>query len=161
MILGLSFAQFTFIHVVLSLIGIVAGCGLMFGFLKSMHLRLLTAMFFLGTAGSSLSGFFFPYRGITPAIVLGVLSVIALGLALIAQYVKEFAGKWRAVYVIAVCVAFYFNCFVLIAQAFAKVPALKALAPTMPSPAFGIAQLALLVVFVVLTPRAVKNYQPD
>jgi uncharacterized membrane protein (DUF485 family) len=86
--------------------------------------------------------------------------MIALILALFAQHGKKLAGPWRATYVVSVCLAFYFNFFVLIAQAFAKVPALKAAAPTMASPAFGIAQLVLLFIFVLLTIRAVKKYRP-
>jgi len=131
----------------------------MFGFLKSLHLRILTALFFLSTIGTSLSGFFFPNKTITPGILIGVLSMIALILALYAQYGKKLAGVWRAVYVVSVCIAFYFNMFVLIAQAFAKVPSLKAVAPTMASPAFGLAQLVLLFIFVLLTIRAVKRYR--
>jgi hypothetical protein len=160
MILGLTLAKFTFLHVALSFIGIGAGFFVMFGFLKSLHLRILTALFFLSTIGTSLTGFFFPNKTITPGIILGVLSMIALLLALYAQNAKKLVGAWRAVYVVSVCVAFYFNMFVLVAQAFAKVPALKAAAPTMASPAFGIAQLVLLFIFVLLTIRAVKKYHP-
>jgi hypothetical protein len=160
MILGLSLAQFTFLHVALSLIGIGAGFFVMFGLLKSIELRLLTALFFLSTIGTSLTGFLFPNKTVTPGIVLGVLSMIVLILALFAQYGKKLAGVWRGVYVVSVCLAFYFNMFVLVAQAFAKVPALKAAAPTMASPAFGLAQLALLLIFVLLTIRAVKRYRP-
>jgi len=160
MILGLSLAQFTFIHVALSFIGIGSGFFVMFEFLTSRHLRILTALFFLSTIGTSLTGFLFPNKTVTPGIVLGVLSMIVLVLALYAQYGKKLAGPWRGAYVISVCVAFYFNFFVLVAQAFAKVPALKAAAPTMASPAFGLAQLVLLFIFVPLTIRAVKRYRP-
>jgi hypothetical protein len=160
MVLGLSFAQFTFLHVALSLIGIGAGFFVMFGLLKSLRLPILTALFFLTTIGTSLTGFLFPIKTVTPGIVLGVLSMIALILALFAQHGKKLAGPWRATYVVSVCLAFYFNFFVLIAQAFAKVPALKAAAPTMASPAFGIAQLVLLFIFMLLTIRAVKKYRP-
>jgi hypothetical protein len=160
MILGLSLAQFTFIHVALSLIGIGAGFFVMFAFLKSLNLRILTALFFLTTIGTSLTGFLFPNKTITPGIVLGVLSMIVLVLALYAQYGKKLAGPWRAIYVVSVCMAFYFNFFVLVAQTFAKVPALKHVAPSMASPAFGLAQFLLLFVFVLLTIRAVKRYRP-
>jgi hypothetical protein len=60
--------------------------------------------------------------------------------------------------VISACLALYFNVFVLIAQLFAKVPALKAIAPTQSSPAFGIAQLVVLVIFIILTIRAFKGF---
>ena len=44
----------------------------------------------------------------------------------------------------------YLNCFVLIVQAFLKVPALKSLAPTQSEPPFKLTQLIVLVGFVVL-----------
>jgi hypothetical protein len=44
----------------------------------------------------------------------------------------------------------YFNFFVLIAQSFQKVSALKALAPTQSEPPFLITQLVALVAFVAL-----------
>jgi len=155
MILGLSLVQFTFLHVFLSLVGIGAGI-----FLTSRRLSILTALFLVTTLFTSLTGFLFPFKGMTPGIILGILSVIALLLAIVALYVKHLAGVWRATYVISACVAFYFNFFVLVAQSFDKVPTLKAAAPTMASPVFGIAQLALLVIFILLTVRAVKKYNP-
>jgi hypothetical protein len=47
-------------------------------------------------------------------------------------------------------IALYFNVFVLVAQLFQKVPALKALAPTQSEPPFKIAQLAVLIIFVLI-----------
>jgi uncharacterized membrane protein SirB2 len=44
----------------------------------------------------------------------------------------------------------YLNCFVGVVQAFQKISALHALAPTQSEPPFLIAQVAVLVVFVVL-----------
>jgi hypothetical protein len=160
MILGLSLAQFTFIHVALSFIGIGAGFFVMLELLTSRPLRILTALFFLSTIGTSLTGFLFPNKTVTPGIVLGVLSMIVLVLALFARHAKKLVGPWRGTYVISVCLAFYFNFFVLVAQTFARVPALKHVAPTMSSPVFGLAQLVLLFIFVLLTIRAVKKYRP-
>jgi hypothetical protein len=107
-----------------------------------------------------LTGFLFPFKGVTPGIILGILSLIVLILAIVALYVGKLAGAWRGTYVISACVAFYFNFFVLIAQSFAKVPALHAIAPTQASPAFGITQLAVLVIFILLTVRSFKKFRP-
>jgi hypothetical protein len=160
MILGLNLAQFTFLHVFLSLVGIGAGIFIIFGLLTSRRLSILTTLFLVTTLFTSLTGFLFPFKGVTPGIIIGVLSTIALILAMVALYVKHLTGIWRGVYVISVCLAFYFNFFVLIAQTFDKVPTLKAAAPTMESPAFGVTQLALLLIFILLTVRAVKKYNP-
>jgi hypothetical protein len=160
MILGLNLVQFTFLHVFLSLVGIGAGVFLIFGLLTSRRLSILTALFLVTTLFTSLTGFLYPFKGVTPGIILGVLSVIALILAIVALYVKRLAGAWRGAYVVSVCAAFYFNFFVLVAQSFDKVPTLKAAAPTMESPVFGVTQIALLVIFILLTVRAVKKYNP-
>jgi hypothetical protein len=160
MILGLSLASFTFLHVFLSLLGIGAGIFVVYGLLTSRRLRILTALFFVSTVLTSLTGFLFPFKGVTPGIVVGILSIIALILAIIGLYVRKLDGPWRATYVISVCVAYYFNFFVLIAQTFDKVPALKGAATGMSSPVFGATQFALLVIFVLLTVRAVKRFHP-
>jgi hypothetical protein len=160
MILGVSLLQFTYLHVFLSLVGIGAGFFIIYGLLTSRRLRILTALFLVTTAATSLTGFFFPFDGITPGIILGVLSLIALALAIAALYVGKLAGAWRGTYVISMCVAFYFNFFVLIAQSFAKVSALHAIAPSQKSPGFGIAQFAVLLIFILLTTRAFKKFHP-
>jgi hypothetical protein len=56
--------------------------------------------------------------------------------------------------------AFYFNAFVGLVQAFQKVPALKAAAPTQAEPPFAIAQLIVLIVFIALGIRASRRFHP-
>jgi hypothetical protein len=57
--------------------------------------------------------------------------------------------------------ALYLNVFVAVAQAFMKVPALKALAPTQKEPPFLIAQLVVLTLFVVLTIFAAIKFRTE
>jgi hypothetical protein len=161
MILGLSLTQFTVLHVFLSLVGIAAGLFVIYGLLTAKRLRILTALFIVTTILTSITGFLFPFKGMTPAIVFGIVSVIVLVLAYVALYGKKLAGPWRGVYVISIMLAFYLNFFVLVAQSFAKVPALNGIAPTQSSPGFGITQLAVLLVFVLLTVRAFKRFHPE
>jgi len=161
MILGLSLVQFTYLHVFMSLIGIGAGIFVIFGLLTSRRLSILTSLFLITTVGTSLTGFLYPYNGMTPGIVLGILSMIVLILAIYALYVKKLAGGSRALYVVSVCAAFYFNFFVLIAQGFDKVPALHTIAPSQKSPGFVVTQLAVLLIFILLTARAVKRFHPE
>jgi hypothetical protein len=160
MILGLTLVQFTFLHVFLSLVGIGAGIFIIFGLLTSRRLSILTSLFLVTTVATSLTGFLYPFHGVTPGIILGILSMIVLILAIVALYVRHLEGPWRATYVISVCVAFYFNFFVLIAQSFEKVPSLHAIAPTQASPGFGITQAAVFLIFLLLTIRAVKRFHP-
>lgn len=159
MILGLSLSTFTFLHVLVSLIGIGSGFVVVLGLIAGNRLPGWTALFLISTALTSLSGFLFPNKTITPGIVLGVLSMISLLLAAIALYGQRLAGAWRGTYVIDAALSLYFNFFVLIAQLFAKVPALKAIAPTPAAPAFGIAQLIVLMIFIALTSMALKKFR--
>jgi len=161
MILGLSLVQFTYLHVFMSLIWIGAGIFIIFGLLTSRRLSILTSLFLITTVLTSLTGFLYPFNGMTPGIVLGILSMIALILAIVGLYVRKLAGAWRGIYVVSVIVAFYFNFFVLVAQAFDKVPVLHAVAPSQKSPGFMITQLAVLLIFILLTVRAVKKFHPE
>ena len=56
-------------------------------------------------------------------------------------------------------IALYFNVFVLIAQMFMKVPALHELAPTGSEPPFLIAQLIVMVLFILEGRSAVKGFR--
>ena len=159
MILGMSTSTYTLLHVLISFVGIGSGLGVMFGMLRAHRLDRLTLLFLASTALTSLTGFAFPNEHVTPGIVVGVLSLIVLAIAIVARYTVHLRGAWRPTYVIAAALALYFNCFVLVVQSFEKVPVLHALAPTQKEPPFGIAQLLLLAVFVVLTVMAVKRFR--
>ena len=152
--------QFTYLHVFLSVIGLGAGVFVVIGFFASKNFSILTTTFLVATLFTSLSGFLFPFHGVTLGIVIGVLSVLVLILAMYALYAKKLAGTWRATYVITACVALYFNFFVLVAQAFDKVHVLHSIAPSQTSPGFGISQIAVLVLFILITVRSVKDYHP-
>ena len=152
-------SAFTLFHVALSLVGIGSGFVVLSGLLQSKRLDGWTMLFLVTTAATSLTGFFFPFHGITPGIVVGILSLIVLGLATLARYSFRLAGGWRMVYVIDAALALYFNVFVLVVQLFQKVPALNALAPHQSEPPFQIAQLVVLVLFVVLTIRAAMKFR--
>src|SRR4029077_20770743 len=99
---------------------------------------------------TSITGLFLPFQSLTPAIGVAILSIIVLGVAILARYGKHLAGAWRWVYVVCATVALYFNVFVLVVQLFQKAPALKSLAPTQSEPPFLIAQALVLAFFVVL-----------
>jgi hypothetical protein len=160
MVFGMSLATYTLIHVIISLIGIGSGLVVLFGMFANKRLDALTALFLATTAMTSLTGFGFPFEGVTPGIILGILSLLVLALTIPARYSFHMAGKWRKIYVIAAVIALYFNCFVLIAQSFLKVPALHALAPKGNEPPFAIAQGILLVLFIVGGILAVKKFHP-
>jgi hypothetical protein len=159
MVLGMSLRLFTQIHVLFSLIGIASGMAVVLGLLSRRRFPILAGAFLVTTILTSLTGFLFPFHGVTPGIILGVLSMIVLVLAVIAYYGGHLNGAWRGTYVISACLALYFNVFVLFAQLFAKVPELKAIAPTQSSPGFTLTQAAILVLFIAVTFRAFKKFE--
>jgi hypothetical protein len=161
MVFGMSLATFTLIHVIISLVGIGSGLIVLFGMFGGKRLDGMTALFLVTTVLTSATGFGFPFEHITPGIILGILSLLVLALTIPARYSFHMAGKWRAIYVITAVIALYFNCFVLIAQSFQKVPALHALAPKGNEPPFAIAQGILLVLFIVAGILAVKKFHPE
>jgi len=159
MILGLSIAAFTSLHVILSLIGIATGFIVVFGMIRARWLSRWNTLFLVTTVLTSVTGFLFPFKGVTPGIVVGILSILVLILAAVALYSGRLAGGWRGTYVISAAVALYFNFFVLIVQSFEKVPSLNALAPTQSEAPFKIAQLLALILFVVLTVLAFRRFR--
>jgi hypothetical protein len=159
MIFGMT--TFTFVHVVLSLIGIFSGFVVVLGLLAAKRLDGWTAIFLASTVLTSVTGFLFPFHGVTPGIVVGIVSMIVLAIAIPARYVFHLASGWRRTYVITAMLALYLNVFVLIAQLFMKVPALKALAPTQSEPPFKVSQLVVLIVFVALTIAAAKKFRGE
>jgi hypothetical protein len=161
MILGLTTSTFTFIHVLLSLIGIGSGLVVLYGLITGRRYDRWTLLFLSTTVLTSLTGFLFPNEHITPGIKVGILSMIILALAIVARYTLALAGSWRRVYTLCAVAALYFNCFVGVVQAFEKVPFLNALAPTQKEPPFAIAQGLLLVAFLVLGTLAFKRFRSE
>jgi len=152
---------FTQIHVAISLIGIVTGLVVMFGLLTGKRLDRWTALFLLTTVLTSVTGFFFPFHGFTPALGVGIVSMLLLIVAIVARYPGHLLGAWRWIYVITVMLSLYLNVFVLIVQAFQKIPALKALAPTQSEPPFLFTQLVTLIIFIVLSIVAAIKFRVD
>src|ERR1700738_723976 len=135
MILGLSLSTFVLVHVIISLIGIAAGFVVMVGLLNSNRVPGWTALFLATTILTSATGFLIPpllSEKLLPSHVVGILSLVLLAIACIALYGMKLSGAWRTIYVVTAMISLYLNIFVLIIQAFLKVPALHALAPSVP-----------------------------
>ena len=160
MILGLSVQTFTLLHVVISIVGLVAGVVVVFGLIAGKMSGGWTALFLVTTVLTSLTGFLFPIKGLTPALVTGLISSPILLVALYALYIRKLAGPWRRRYVVTAVAALYFNFVALVAQAFLKVPSFNALAPTGSEPPFLVAQIVLLAIFLALGAVAVIRFKP-
>src|ERR1700682_6112177 len=165
MILGMSLSTFVTVHVIISLIGIVAGIIVMFGLLGSNRLPGLTAIFLLFTILTSATGFLIPpllTETLLPSHVIGILSLVLLAIACIALYGMKLSGAWRWIYVVTAMTSLYLNVFVLIIPAFLKIGPLHALAPSVPpsEPPFAIIQGIVLVFFVIVIIGAVRRFRP-
>ncbi len=161
MILGLSFAAFTLLHVIISVIAIAAGFVVLGAMFSASALGGWTALFLLFTVLTSLTGFLFPIGAFTPALGTGIVASLVLVVALVALYGFRLSGRWRAIYVVAAVASLYLNVFVFIVQGFQKVSFLQPFAPTQSESPFLIAQGAALVVFIALGALAVARFHPQ
>ena len=150
---------FTFVHVVISLLGILSGLVVLFGLIAGKGLDGWTAVFLVTTVATSVTGFMFPFHKLLPSHVVGAISLVVLAIAILARYSRHLAGGWRRTYVISAVIALYLNVFVLIVQLFEKVPALNAMAPTQSEPPFEVTQVVVMAIFVVLGIFAAKGFR--
>jgi hypothetical protein len=165
MVLGMSLATFTLVHVVISLIAIVAGLVVMFGLLSSRQMPGLTAIFLLFTILTSVTGFLFPFKELLPSHIFGIISLILLAIACIALYVMKLSGAWRPIYIVTAMISLYLNVFVLVVQSFLKIPPLQVLAPSVPpappsGPVFAAVQGIVLVLFVLAIIGIWRRFRP-
>jgi hypothetical protein len=150
---------FTLIHVVISVLGIIAGLIVVGGLMAGARMNGWTAFFLATTILTSLTGFGFPSTQVTPAHAVGVLSLVVLAVCLAARYWKQMAGGWRAIYVVTAVAALYLNVFVLVVQLFVKTPPLAQLAPTQQEAPFAVTQSLVLALFVWLGWAAVRGFR--
>ena len=157
MIFGIT--TFTLIHVVLSVVGIVAGLVLAGALMAGRRPERWATVFLVTTILANVTGFGFPVAAFGPSHYIAIVSLVVLAAVIVAQYVKHFAGRWRATYAIGVVVATYFNVFVLVTQLFRKTPALIVAAPTQSEPPFALTQLIVVALFVWMGVAAVRGFR--
>jgi len=155
----MTLSTYTFLHVLISLAGIGSGLVVLAGFLTDRRLDRWTAVFLTTTVATSLTGFGFPVDHVMPSHIVGSISLVVLAFAIAARYRFQMSGASRWIYVVGAVTALYLNVFVLVTQAFLKILALNALAPTQSEPPFAIVQLIVLAAFIGLGVAAVKKFQ--
>ncbi len=149
---------YTLVHTVLSLIALVSGLEVLLALIQGRKAWAEATLVYLATAvATSVTGFGFPFVRILPSHIVGGLSLLLLGAAVYARYVPRPGGVWRASYAAGISGSVYLLVFVAIAQAFSKITALKALAPTLKEWPFVAAQSAVLALFAVATLLAVRS----
>jgi hypothetical protein len=149
----------TIVHVAISLVAILSGLVAVFGMLAAKRLDGWTALFLVTTVATSITGFFFPFKGFTPGDAVGIISLLVLAVAIVARYRRNLEGGWRRTYAISAVIALYLNVFVLIVQLFEKVPTLEALAPTQKEPPFVVSQVVVMALFVALATAAAIRFR--
>lgn len=165
MVLGLSIPTFTVIHVIISLIAIGSGLVVVFGLIGSHRLPKLTALFWVMTVLTTVTGFMFflsptQAKVLTPAAATGIVATIFFVLGLIALYMKHLYGRWRWIYAVSATISLYLNIFVLFTQSFQKLKIVNpaghltsTVGPPFGGPTdfyFAVAQGAALLIFVML-----------
>jgi len=161
MILGMSIETFTQLHVWISLVGIATGFIVAYGLLTNNRMPAWTAVFLVTTIATSVTGFMFPLVKVGPPHIVGAISLVVLAFTLVALYVRKLSGSWRWVYASTAVLALYLNVFVLVVQAFLKVPFLHQFAPLGNEPPFAAAQGVTLLLFVWLGFAALKRFHPE
>src|SRR5262249_20059851 len=143
------------------LLGIATGLVVLYGLLSGKPSAFWTALFLIATILTSLTGFPLPPFGFDPPRAIGVILLVLMAIAVVAMYLFHLAGAWRWIYIGAAMAALYLNCFVAVVQAFQKVSFLQSLAPTQSEPPFLVAQIVVLLLFVVLGIMAVIRFHPE
>src|SRR5258708_2185263 len=100
---------YTIIHTLISLIAICTGFVVLFGLLAGNRLDGWTKWFLITAVATTMTGFFFPFHGMTPAIKLGIISLVFLAITIYARYPKALARAWRWIYVVGAVISLYFN----------------------------------------------------
>jgi hypothetical protein len=149
---GTALILFTIFHVLLSLVGILAGLIAITGFLRGRIAPTSNRVFLWTTGLTSITGFFFPFRGMTPGIMIGIVCSVTLACSLVARR----RGAPRT-YIATVCFAETLNVVVLITQCFEKISVLHSLAPTGHEPIVAVLQIFSLVAFGILALIAIKK----
>jgi hypothetical protein len=146
-------------HTIISLIALGTGILAVLALLGLRLRALWTHLFLLTAVVTSATGFLFPVTGVFPAHIIGAVALVVLAAMFFARFVGRLVGVWRGVYAGGMVASLYFLFFVAIAQAFGKVPVLKAAAPTQSEPPFAIAQGVTLVIFIGLGIAALRSFR--
>jgi hypothetical protein len=147
----------TAVHTLISIAAIVLGIPAIGHLLARSGPDRWTGAFLTAAVLTTATGFLLPFIGFTPAFATGIVAGLVLLLVIVARYRHHRAGRWRALDAVGLVVSLYLLVFVLIAQLFDKVPPLNALAPTGSEPAFAVAQLVCLAVFVWIGWKALRH----
>jgi hypothetical protein len=155
----MSLHAFTILHVIISIVELLAGIVVALQLVAGIRSG-FTFLFLVTGALTTITGFLFPFHGMTPGIVLGFVSLPFLLLAALSLYGGRVHGVWRVIYVLSVLIVLYLDAFVAVVQSFEKLGPLHALAPTGKEAPFAIVQGVVLLIFIVVGFLALKRFRP-
>jgi hypothetical protein len=151
------------LHVAICFATLLAGAIVLVALARGQRQPAWDAVLLLSTVIISLTGLALPSPPGTPmpdpARILSVVELVVVAIAALALYVGHLQRAWRGTYVVTLVLAVYFNVFVAVTQAFLKIGFLHALAPTGKEPAFLIAQLVTLALFLVIGVATFRRYR--
>ena len=148
------------LHTALSLVALATGPSVVADLLGSREREGMTKLFLATALLTSATGFLFPFTQLLPPHITALLALLVLAVTIPARYRYGLRGAWRWIYAGGAVASLWLLVFVLIAQVFAKIPALRAAAPTQSEPPFAITQVVVLVVFIALGIAAARRFQP-
>jgi hypothetical protein len=150
----------TYFHTAISLVAIPLGIFAVARLFNRALARRWTNLFMLTAFLTSATGFLFPFFGITPAFIVGVVALVILA-AMVWAYGRVHDGAlYRWICAGGMVASLYLLVFVLIVQAFQKIPALNQFAPTGSEPPFAIVQGITLLIFLGVGIQAARRYRP-
>ncbi|WP_067334396.1 hypothetical protein [Stappia indica] len=147
----------TIFHTGLSLAAIAAGIPAVVG-LFAPSLRGWISPFLALAVATSVTGYFFPFSVVTPAVIVGAIALLVL--ATVYYAARRLGGSpiWRGIYAGGVVASLYLLVLVAIAQAFLKIDPLARLAPNQTEPPFAIAQFVAITAFLAIGFIATRRF---
>jgi hypothetical protein len=148
----------TTMHVGLCLVALLLGVRTIYRYAFAGREPSRESAFLYTALAATLTGFGFPFHGVTPAILIGLISSAILIVTLLAR-ARLNRGNHATVliFVTGLATTAYLLVFVTVAQAFTKIAALHVLAPTLKEVPFVLTQGLALVLFVLLTALSVRR----
>lgn len=158
MAFGLS--PFALFHTALSLVQLLSGILVISALLSSRSSESWTAVYLLSALATVITGFLFPFAGLLPSHIFGIITSVTLLFVILGRYAGHLRGAWRWIYAVGIVFTVYLDAFVAIVQAFLKLPVLHAFAPTGTEAPFVNAQGCLLLIFVALAVEVARRFHP-
>ena len=161
MVLGMSVETFTFLHVVISLVGIMTGFIVVALMLQSAPIAGWNAFFLISTILTSVTGFFFPIKGLDSGARRRRDLADHAGRGAVSRSTARSSPAAGARSMSAPPSSRSISTSSsAIVQSFNKFAYLNKFAPTGSEPPFAVTQGIVLILFIIIGVAAVRRYRP-